>query len=173
MKKIALLALVCGLVVLVALVGFAGAGTRQKAGYGNHTLHGLYEFHADGVVEVDGKPTRGFWEVGRFVADGQGNITNGKEYSSLLSSNDENVIDQAFTFEGTYTVNPDGIATGQVTVDVAPGVQIKKKLWLILHSVGKEGIANGFDGGHAHADLGDGVHGNARSHVGHRVEIAK
>lgn len=173
MKRIGFL--ISGLAVSLTLVGFAVAGASDKgrAGFGNHTLQGLYEFHADGVVEVDGVPTRGFWEVGTFEADGKGNIINGKEYSTLLSSSDENVIDQFFTFEGTYTVNPDGTATGEVTVVVAPGVQIQKKLWLIIHSVGKDGIANGFDGGHAEADLGDGVHGNARSHVGHRMVMAR
>ena len=175
MKRISLLVLGCGLAVVLALSGFAGADTQDKAraGFGNHNLKGLYEFHADGQMEVNDKPTRGLWEVGRFEADGKGKITNGKEYSSLLSSSDEQVIDQPFTFEGTYTVHPDGTATGEVTVVVAPGVEIKKKLWLIIHSVGKDGIANGFDGGHAHADLGDGVHGNALSHVGHRIVTAR
>ena len=154
-------------------LGLAGLRTTTDAGFGNHNLQGLYQFQADGVVEVNGVPTRGFWEVGKFEADGKGNISNGVEYSTLLSSSDEAVIDQNFTFSGTYTVNPDGTASGQVTVDGAPGVAITKKLWLIIHSVGKEGIANGFDGGHAAADLGGGVRGNARSHVGHRIEIAK
>jgi hypothetical protein len=81
----------------------------------------------------------------------------------MLSSSDENIIDRPFTFEGT--------ATGQVTVVVAPGVEIEKKLWLIIHSVGKDQIAMGLDGGHADAHLGDGVHGNARTHVGHRIVI--
>lgn len=174
MTRIALGSLIAVLVVSLALVGWAAAGQQTTAtgGFGNHTLNGAYEFQADGVVEVNGVPTRGFWEVGRFNADGNGNITDGVEYSSMLSG-DEAVIDQHFTFSGTYTVNPDGTATGEVTVVVAPGVEIKKKLWLIVHSVGKDGIATGFDGGHADADLGDGVHGNARSHVGHRMEIAK
>ena len=174
MTRIALGSLIAVLVVSLALVGWAAAGQQTTAtvGFGNHTLNGAYEFQADGVVEVNGVPTRGFWEVGRFNADGKGNITDGVEYSSMLSS-DEAVIDQNFTFSGTYTVNADGTATGEVTVVVAPGVEIEKKLWLIVHSVGRDGIANGFDGGHADADLGDGVHGNARSHVGHRIEIAK
>ena len=175
MRRIVLSSLIAVLVLSLALVGWATAGpeTEAAAGFGNHTLNGAYEFHADGVVEVNGVPTSGIWEVGRFNADGKGNITDGVEYSSLLSSSDEATIDQSFTFSGTYTVNPDGTATGEVTVVVAPGVEITKKLWLIIHSVGKNGIANGFDGGHAHADLGNGVHGNARSHVGHRIEIAK
>ena len=176
MKRIPLVVLFVGFAVSLALAGLAEAGARSvttRQGFGNHNLKGLYEFRADGVVESDGVPTRGFWEVGMFEADGQGNITNGKEYSSMLSSSDENVIDRPFTFEGTYTVHPDGIATGQVTVVVAPGVEIEKKLWLIIHSVGKDQIAMGFDGGHADAHLGDGVHGNALTHVGHRIVIDK
>lgn len=175
MKRIPLVLLIGGLAVWLALVGFAEASPRSErhARLGNHSLSGLYEFRADGVVEVNGLPSRGFWEVGKFEADGKGNITNGIEYSTLLSSSDENVIDRPATFEGTYTVNPDGTATGQVTVVVAPGVEITKKLWLIIHSVGRDRIAMGFDGGHADADLGNGVRGNARSHEGHRIIIAR
>jgi hypothetical protein len=164
------LALAVGVTAATGAIPDSGGVTTQ---FGNHNLNGLYEFQADGAIEADGKPARGVWEVGRFEADGRGNITNGKEYSSLLSSHNEEVIDRHFTFEGTYTVRPDGTAIGQVTVVVAPGVEIKKKLWLIIHSVGKDGIANGFDGGHAEADLGGGTHGNTLSHVGHRIETAK
>jgi hypothetical protein len=32
---------------------------NANAGFGNHNLKGSYQFHADGVVEVDGLPTRG------------------------------------------------------------------------------------------------------------------
>ncbi len=65
------------------VVALAGADTRGEEGvtFGNHSLNGLYEFHADGVAEVNGSPTRGIWEVGRFRADGEGNITDGVEYS--------------------------------------------------------------------------------------------
>ena len=179
MTRIALSSLIAVLVVSLGLVGWAAAGAQKTVttGYGNYTLNGAYEFQADGVVEENGVPKHGFWEVGRFNADGNGNITDGVEYSSMLSG-DEAVIDQKFTFSGTYTVNPDGTATGEVTVNVGPGIPpITKKLWLIVHSVGKDGIADGFDGGHAEADLTTDPeiqrHGNARSHVGHRIEIAK
>lgn len=172
-KRPALLALIAAAGVLV-VVAVAGAGTHEDVPtFGNHNLNGLYEFRADGEVQEDDSQSRGFWEIGRFRADGAGRISDGVEYSSLLSSSDEEAIDRPFTFDGTYQVNPDGTATGEVTVVIAPGVQIEKKLWLIVHSVGKGGIANGFDGGHAHADLGGGAHGNARSHEGHRMETAK
>lgn len=158
-------------IVLVAATGVfvlpGSAKAPEARPFGNHSLDGVYEFHADGVVEVDGQPTRGFWEVGRFEADGRGNMLNGVEYSSMLGSG-EDVIDQNFTFAGTYEVRPDGTATADVTVQI-PGGSIQKKLWFVIHSVGRDGIANGFAGGHADADLGGGVHGNARVHEGNRI----
>ena len=163
----------------IALFAFASPDLTQApalsngTALGNRSLRGSYEFHADGVVEINGVPTRGFWESGRFDADGKGNITNGVEYSSLLSSSDESVIDQNFTFTGTYTVNPDGTAKATVDVVIAPGVVIHKTLWFVIHSVGKDGVANGFAGGHADADLGDGVHGNTRTHQGWRINTSK
>ena len=157
-----------------SLVGFATrAQVNGKKGYGNHTLQGTYMFHADGVVENEtGGYIRGLWEVGRFEVDGKGKITNGVEYSSLLSSGDPDVINQPFTFTGTYQVNPDGTAKAHVTVIINPERTIEKDLWFVLHSVGKNGIANGFAGGHADADLG-GAHGNSQSHVGWRMELSE
>lgn len=159
------------LVLGVALVGLfvvpGGAASEAPKRLGNHTLKGVYEFHADGFVEVNGEPKRGFWEVGRFTADGKGNMTNGVEYSSMLG-NDESLIDQNFTFEGTYSIQPNGVGTANVTVQI-PGGEIQKKLWFVVHSVGRDGIARGFGGGHADADLGGGTHGNARVHEGNRI----
>jgi hypothetical protein len=173
MTRIAHLTLIAALVASIGAVAWAatGADTAAADGFGNQTLTGSYEFYAQGVIEVNGLPTRGIWEIGRFDADGKGNITNGVEYSTLLGDA-ESTIDQYFTFSGTYNVHTDGITTGEVTV-ITPVGPIVKRLWLIVHSVGKDGIANGFDGGHAHADLGPGGHGNTLSHVGHRIEIAK
>ena len=133
-----------------------------------HCSTGLYEFHADGVIEVNGEPTRGFWEPGRFRADGKGNMLNGIEYSSMVSS-DESVIDTPFTFTGTYTIRANGTATADVTVQIPNGPTIQKRLWFVIHSVGFDGIADGFAGGHSHADLGEGVHGTARVHEGNRI----
>ena len=155
-------------------MGGAGFGALAQAGskskLGNHTLKGTYAFQADGAVENEGSGyVRGMWEVGRFEADGKGNMTSGVEYSSLLSGSDPNVINQAFSFSGTYQVNPDGTAKAHVSVIVNPQLTIEKDLWFVVHSVGKDGIADGFVGGHADADLTGGVHGNSRSHVGWRI----
>ena len=152
---------------LITLPGTANPEPAPRT-IGNHSLSGVYEFHADGVVEVNDEPTRGFWEVGRFEADGRGNMLNGVEYSSLLSSSDESLIDQNFTFAGTYQIRPDGTGTADVTVQI-PGGSIQKRLWLVVHSIGPDGIARGFSGGHADADLGGGTHGNARVHEGSRI----
>jgi hypothetical protein len=164
---IVLVALGVAITAVFVVPGAADPDVRPR-GLGNHSLKGVYEFHADGVVEVNGEPKRGFWEVGRFKADGKGTMTNGVEYSSMLS-NDESVIDQNFTFSGTYSVKPDGTATANVTVQIPNGPTIQKKLWFVLHSVGKDGVADGFAGGHADADLGGGTHGNARVHEGNRI----
>ena len=151
----------------------AQADSRDKMQFGNHSLKGTYAFHADGVVEDEnGGYIRAIWEVGRFDADGKGNLINGVEYSSLLSSSDPNVIDQPFTFTGTYEVNPDGTAKAHVTVIVNPQLTIEKELWFIIHSIGKDGIANGFAGGHADADLG-GPHGNSQTHMGWRMDLSE
>lgn len=173
-KKLLAFLLSIALVVAV-LAGFAiQVKADSKSGLGNHSLQGTYMFQADGVVENEsGGFIRGMWEVGRFEADGNGNMTNGVEYSTLLSSSDADVIDQSFTFSGTYQVNPDGTAKAHVTVIVNPELTIEKDLWFVIHSVGKDGIANGFGGGHADANLGGGVHGDSLTHVGWRIVSSK
>ncbi len=64
------------------------------------------------------------------------------------------------------------IGKAHVTVDVAPGLRIEKTLWFIVHSVGKDGIADGLIAGHVDADIGGGEHGNTRSHVGWRMDLS-
>jgi len=175
--------LVYALTIFIGITAFAigaarFAGVGVQAGeviphayeFGNHNLQGLYEFHADGVVEVNGVPTRGIWEVGKFYADGNGNLLSGVEYSNLLSSDNESVIDVPFTFEGTYQINPDGTGKTNVAVFIpAAGITIDKTLWFVIHKVDESGIAQGFAGGHADADLGAGAHGNSRTHIGTRI----
>ena len=158
-------------ITIVGMLVMPGAAKRKdsRVALGNHSLKGVYEFHADGVVEVNGEPTRGFWEAGRFEADGKGNMINGVEYSSMLSG-DESVINQPFTFSGTYSIKPDGTATADVVVVIPGGIRIEKRLWFVIHSVGRDRIADGFAGGHSHADLGGGTHGNARVHEGNRIQ---
>jgi len=179
MKKWIWVVVVPVLVIALTVVGLlrttsqAQANSVSKNNFGNHNLNGTYAFSADGVIDAEGGGyVRGMWEVGRFEADGAGNMMNGVEYSSLLSSSDPSVIDQPYSFSGTYQINPDGTAKAHVTVVVNPELTIEKDLWFIIHSVGKDGIANGFVGGHADADLG-GPHGNSQTHQGYRMDISK
>jgi len=113
--------------VATILTGFvARAGAHGKTRLGNHSLQGAYMFHADGVVENEtGGYIRGMWELGRFEADGNGNIVNGVEYSSLLTSSNPAVCDQAFSFAGTYEIQPDGTAKAHVKVIVNPQLSIE------------------------------------------------
>jgi hypothetical protein len=53
-------------------LGLAGPPTTTNAGFGNHSLQGLYEFQADGVVEVNGVPTPGFLGSGQIRSGRQG-----------------------------------------------------------------------------------------------------
>ena len=174
-KFFMVLSAVLFIVLAVGIMGptiQAQADSNTKMQYGNHNLKGTYAFYADGVVEDEDGYVRAIWETGRFDADGKGNLTNGIEYSSLLSSSDPNVIDQPFTFTGTYEVYSDGTAKSHVTVVVNPQLTIEKDLWFVIHSIGKDGIANGFAGGHADADLGD-SHGNSQTHVGWRMNLSE
>lgn len=149
---------------------FSMADPPPRPTFGNHNLDGIYAFRADGVIEADGLPTRGMWEIGRFVADGQGNMTQGVEYSSMLSAHDEDVIDIPYSFEGSYEIGPDGLGKGVVSVFIpAVGITIDKTIWFVVFDLDNRGIAHGFAHGHADAELGPEVHGNARTHVGRRM----
>ncbi len=148
----------------------AFAENPSRSTFGNHNLNGIYSFRADGAIEVDGIHARGMWEVGRFEADGHGNMTNGVEYSSMLSADDESIIDIPYTFSGTYEIDENGMGKGEVAVYVpAAGITILKKLWFVVFDLDSRNIAHGFAHGHADAELGPGIHGNARTHVGRRM----
>ena len=162
------LALLTGIGVAAVGLLLAAPGSGAKQGIGNHSLSGNWSFGADGTLEDDGKPGRGFWEVGRFTADGEGNMTGGVEYSNMLSD-DESVVNQPFAFEGTYEVKPDGTGTAEVDVTLPNGAVITKTLWFVLNDV-RGGVAHGMYGGHLHADLGEHVDGRAGLHYGMRID---
>ena len=73
-------------------------------GFTNRDFKGNYAFHLDGVLTSLGTPVVAAYDaaVGRFTADGAGNITHG---TRTLSANGT-IIDETFTC--TYNVNPDG-----------------------------------------------------------------
>jgi hypothetical protein len=91
-------------------------------GFTNRDFKGNYAFHLDGVLTSLGTPVAAAYDaaVGRFTADGAGNITHG---TRTLSANGT-IIDETFTC--TYNVNLDGTGTatcafsmlGQTTLDI-------------------------------------------------------
>jgi hypothetical protein len=162
-----------GLVVVagasVAVLGLLFTpGTGAKSSIDNSSFVGRWSFGADGVIERDGTPGRGFFEVGVFHVDGKGKMTGGVEYSNLLTDDDA-VVDQPFTFEGTYDVRPNGTGRARVAVTLPNGAVINKTLWFVLNDF-KKGEAHGMYGGHLHAELGENVDGRAGLHHARRIE---
>ncbi|MFN2388619.1 MAG: hypothetical protein ABR575_03295 [Actinomycetota bacterium] len=158
-------------VVALAVVGFGvvvpATGSQGRRPIGNHTFQGRYTFAADGVLEQDGTPGRGFWELGSFKADGNGNMSGGVEYSNLLTD-DEAQVNVPFTFTGTYTVNPDATGSAQVEVVIPGGPTLNKTVWFVLHDI-EDGVAHGFWFAHGPAQLGNGLEGRAGVHHAARV----
>jgi len=167
-RRIALAVAVAAAVSVAWLLLLSPSDSGARQGIGDHSFTGTWSFGAEGALEQDGEPGRGFWEIGRFTVDGEGHMTGGVEYSDLLGT-DDSVVDQPFTFEGTYTVHPD--ATGKATVDVTlpNGVVIQKTVWFVLNDI-RKGEAHGMLGGHLHAELGEHLHGRAGLHEAQRIQ---
>ena len=89
-------------------------------GFSNRDFKGDYAFHLNGVLTSSGTSVVYDAAVGRFRADGAGNISQG---TRSLSANGA-IIDETFTC--TYNVNPDGRGTancifsvfGSTTLDI-------------------------------------------------------
>ena len=83
-------------------------------GFTNHDFEGDYAIHLDGVLTSPGASSVAAYDaaVGRFTADGAGNITQG---TRTLSANGT-IIDETFTC--TYNVNPDGTGTATCAFSV-------------------------------------------------------
>jgi mannose-6-phosphate isomerase-like protein (cupin superfamily) len=78
-------------------------------GFSNRDFKGDYAFHLDGVLTSPGAPVVAAYNaaVGRFTADGAGNITEGTRSVSANGT----IFEEAFTC--TYNINSDG--TGKAT----------------------------------------------------------
>ena len=83
-------------------------------GFTNRDFKGDYAFHLDGVLTSSGTSAVTAYNaaVGRFTADGAGNITQG---TRSLTANGT-IIDETFTC--TYKVNPDGTGTATCAFSV-------------------------------------------------------
>ena len=73
-------------------------------GFTKRDFKGNYAFHLDGVLTSPGTPVVTAYDaaVGRFTADGAGNITQGTRSVNANGKNFEK------TFTCTYNINPDG-----------------------------------------------------------------
>jgi hypothetical protein len=83
-------------------------------GFTNRDFRGDYAIHLDGVLTSPGTSAVAAYDaaVGRFTADGAGNITQG---TRTLSANGT-IIDE--TFNCTYNVNRDGTGTATCAFSV-------------------------------------------------------
>src|SRR6266404_2057795 len=100
MKKKGKLMLVLGFALIVA--------TPPTRAQNNSELQGNYAFSFTGMTTGDGSASTPFAAVGRFTADGAGNLTNGELDSNGLGvslGGVEKAVALAFT--GTYTIGAD------------------------------------------------------------------
>jgi hypothetical protein len=91
-------------------------------GFTDRDFKGDYAFHLDGVLTSLGSPVVAAYDasVGRFTADGKGNITQGTRSVSANGT----IVEETFTC--SYNVNPDG--TGRQLV---PLVFSAPRLWTL------------------------------------------
>ena len=99
-----------GIVTITGTDGTNSSTSLATITYSDHTLSGPYAFF------YKGNDSSGFRAVaGSFVADGNGNITEGVEDSESFLTG----ISSEVTLTGTYTVGPDG----RTTVTLNPNLQ--------------------------------------------------
>jgi len=94
MKKLSLLVMICALLAMATTV-------RAQ---NNTELKGDYAFAFDGMTTGGGNNSTPFAAVGRFTADGAGNLTNGELDTNGVGL-PEKLIAQSFT--GTYSIGAD------------------------------------------------------------------
>ena len=97
MKKLIALLIGCSTLVLASTVR-----AQNTSGVNNAELNGDYAFNFDGITGSGGVSSV-FAAVGRFTADGAGNLTNGEIDTN--SPNAGAAVAQAFT--GTYSIGAD------------------------------------------------------------------
>src|SRR4051812_42981412 len=97
MKKLNLAAIIC-------LASVLAPTARAQSGVNNAELNGSYAFSFNGMTTGGGGASTTFAAVGRFTADGAGNLTNG-----MLDSNSAQPQQKASaqTFTGTYSIGAD------------------------------------------------------------------
>jgi len=108
MRKLIALLIGCFALVLASTV-------RAQNGVNNAELNGDYAFTFNGITGGSG-PSTVFAAVGRFTADGAGNLTNGELDNNGVGSGGS--VAQAFT--GTYAIGADH--RGVMTLTIGGGV---------------------------------------------------
>jgi hypothetical protein len=91
-------------VLLIVCFAFTVASTVRAQGGSNAELKGDYAFTFNGMTTGGGSASTVFAAVGRFTADGAGNLING-ELDSNGAAPQEKLVAQ--TFNGTYTIGAD------------------------------------------------------------------
>jgi hypothetical protein len=99
MRRLRVLLMLCSALVFASTVRAQGT-----AGTNNAELNGDYAFTFNGFSGSSGGPSRVFDAVGRFTADGAGNLTNGKLDTNGIGPGATQV---AQTFTGTYAIGSD------------------------------------------------------------------
>src|SRR5882724_3477070 len=109
MRKLIALLFGCLALVVVSTV-------RAQNGMNNAELSGDYAFTFNGITGGSG-PSSVFAAVGRFTADGAGNLTNGELDNNAIGSGGS--VAQAFT--GTYAIGGDHRGAMTFNIGGTPG----------------------------------------------------
>lgn len=99
MRKLNVLLMLC-----FGLVFSSAVRAQGTSGVNNSELKGDYAFSFNGMTTGGGGASTPFAAVGRFTADGAGNLTNGELDANGVSTM-EKAVAQAFT--GTYSIGAD------------------------------------------------------------------
>lgn len=93
---------------IMCLTLLAASTVRAQTGVNNAAMIGDYAFSFTGMTTGDGTSSTPFAAVGRFTADGAGNLTNGELDSNGLGVSLGGVEKAtALAFTGTYTIGAD------------------------------------------------------------------
>ena len=89
---------------ILCLASCLASAVRAQTGVNNAALQGDYAFSFNGMTTGDGVTSTPFAAVGRFTADGAGNLTNGE-----LDANGFGAMEKAVAqpFTGTYSIGAD------------------------------------------------------------------
>jgi hypothetical protein len=87
---------------------FFASAVRAQTGVNNAALKGDYAFSFNGMTTGDGVTSTPFAAVGRFTADGAGNLTNGELDANGLGVSMGGIEKgAALAFNGSYTIGAD------------------------------------------------------------------